>query len=307
MSETLILDLAKLVISAAWADGELSIEEKNALKDLLFSLDAVSADDWAVLTMYMESPVSDEERQELLNRVISGIQNREDKALALKTLERLFSVDGKVTPEEESLMTQLKSDLSKVGGGLFSGFTKALKSAIGHRKATVTSSCLRENDARDYIHNTIYYDLTRQQKISGVIIDRPESELRKLCLATGLLAHIANIDTVISDAEQAAIRTIIMEDWALTGKQANLFVSISCDRATKGLDYFRLANSFFECTDRVERKNFLKTLFRIANAANKTDLTEIENIARISKIMKLSHKDFIDAKLTISRADRNGF
>ena len=305
-NETLILDLAKLVISAAWTDGKLSNEEINALKDLLFSLDEVSAEDWTVLTMYMESPVNEEEHKELLGRVIKGIRTSEDKAFALVTLERLFGSDGKVTPEEESLLMQLKSDISEVGTGILSGFSSALKSAILQRKTAVLSSCLRENESNDYIHNTIYYDLMQKQKNSGVTIARPENELRKFCLATGLLAHVANVDEIISTEEKDAMCAIIVEDWELTKEQAKLFVSISCDRTTRGLDYFRLSNGFFECTTIEGRRGFLKTLFRIANAADKTSNDEIEEIRKIAKSLKLSHKNFIDAKLTISREDRNG-
>ena len=305
-NRNLILALAKLVISAAWADGELSNEEVNALKDLLFSLDEVSAEDWTVLTMYMESPVSDAEKEELLERVTKAIRSNDDKAFVLKTLEQLFHCDGKVTPEEQKLMEELRGDVSEVATGFFSGMSRALKSAIVQRGAAVQASCLREHDSDDYIRNTIYYDLVRKQKDSLVTIDRPEAEVRKLCLATGLLSHIANVDAVISREEQEAMRRIIAEDWGLSEEQAELLASISYDRTTRGLDYFRLSHGFFECTGIEERQRFLKTLFCIANAANKTDNTAIEEIRRIAKSLKLSHRDFIDAKLTVPRADRNG-
>ena len=302
----LILDLAKLVISAAWADGELANEEVNALKELLFSLDEVSAEDWTTLKMYMESPTSAEETEELLKQVTNAIRSSEDKVFALNVLEQLFKCDGKVTDEEQKLMDKLKGDISDVDTGLLSGISRALKSAIQERKAAVQATCLREQDSEDYIKNTIYYDLMRKQEELSVTIDRPESEVRKLCLATGLLSHLANVDEVIEEEEQAAMRKIIAEDWVLSDEQAGLLVSICCDRATRGFDYFRLSHGFYECTSIEERRKFLKTLFLIANAANKTDNEEIEEIRRISKSLKLSHTDFIDAKLTISREDRKG-
>ena len=305
-NKAFILDLAKLVVSAAWADGELSNEEVNALKDLLFSLDEVSAEDWAVLTMYMESPVSEVEKKELFERVLKAIHTSEDKALALETLERLFRCDGKVTPEEETLLEEFKSNISEIGTGIFSGFSKALKSAILQRKTAVQSSCLREHDSEDYVRNTIYYELQQKQKSQGVSLEKAEPEIRKLCLAAGLLAHIANVDSDFADEEQDTMRRIIAADWGLSHEQADLLAQISCDRATKGLDYFRLSHGFFECTTLEERREFLKTLFRIANASDKTDNDEIEEIRRVAKSLKLPHKDFIDAKLTIPREDRNG-
>ena len=85
--------------------------------------------------------------------------------------------------------------------------------------------------------------------------------------------------------------------------EAELITEISCCRVLQGLDYFRLTRSFFECTSNDERKLFLVLLFQIANACNKTSYDETEEIRRISHSLKLSHKDFIAAKITISDED----
>ncbi len=53
-------------------------------------------------------------------------------------------------------------------------------------------------------------------------------------------------------------------------------------------------------------KRFLKSLFQIANASEKTSFDEIEEIRFIAQQLKLSHSDFIEAKLTIPREDRKG-
>lgn len=301
-----IIDLAKLVVSAAWVDGELANDEINALKDLLFSLEEVSSEDWTILEMYMDSPTTEAEKKELLERVINGIKTSEDKTLALKMLQRLFTCDGKVTLEEETFLEEFKNEISLVGTNILSRFSSALKSAVQRRKETVQSSCLREYDYEDYVKNTIYYELQRKQKDQGISLEKADTEIRKLCLAAGLLARIANVDLDIADEERETMCRIIAEDWDLSHEQAGMLVQISCDRTTKGLDYFRLSLGFFECTTLEERKEFLKTLFRIANATDKTDNEEIEEIRRVAKGLKLSHKDFIDAKLTIPREDRNG-
>ena len=302
----MILELAKMAIAASWADGVLSNDEINALKDLLFRIDDVTGEDWTILEMYMDSPTSEEEVAALLNRVILYIRNDNDKAFAIKTLEDLFCCDGEVTLEETELLEKFKDGISSASTDVISSITKAFKSAIGKRDATVQSSCLRENKMADYVMNTIYYDLEQKVGEPSVAFNRSEGEIRKLCLAAGLLSHIAYIDEVISPEEQEAMTTIIMEDWGLMKDKAELFVAISCDRATKGLDYFRLTHGFFECTNREERKYFLKTLFRIANASDNTSYEEIEAIRKIAGSLKVPHEDFIEAKLTIPRTDRNG-
>jgi hypothetical protein len=71
---TLILALAKVIIAAAWADGQVTLEETNSLKDLLFRLPRssrkhgrrISAREWAALEIYMESPIDGTERDRLV-------------------------------------------------------------------------------------------------------------------------------------------------------------------------------------------------------------------------------------------------
>ena len=57
-----IMALAKVMIAAAWADGAVSIEEMNSLKDLLFQLPEMTASDWSELDIYIETPIGDAER-----------------------------------------------------------------------------------------------------------------------------------------------------------------------------------------------------------------------------------------------------
>lgn len=306
MDKTFIMALAKLLIAAAWADGELSAEEINALKDLLFTLDDVSAEDWNVLEMYMESPPSESEKKALTDQVLNAIRNNREKELVIQTLENLFQSDGKVTREEKALLDEIRKEIDGVDTNIFSGFTRAFKSVISKRRDAVSSSSLREADADEYINNTIYYDLVQKQKNEKITVTKPEPELRKICLAAGLLGHVANTDEDISKEEQKEIITIISQDWALSAEDAELLLNLSLDRVRKGLDYFRLSHNYFALTTHEERREFIKTLFRVANASEKTDNQEIEEIRRIANSLKLSHKDFIDAKLTIPREDRNG-
>jgi uncharacterized tellurite resistance protein B-like protein len=72
------------------------------------------------------------------------------------------------------------------------------------------------------------------------------------------------------------------------------------------LDVVRLAWNFFDQTTRQERNDFVRVLFQVANAAQKTSSEEIKLIEFIAKSLKLTHREFIDAKLTIPRADRGG-
>ena len=299
-----IMDLAKLLIAAAWADGELQNEEINALKDLLFNLEDVSGDEWSQLEIYMDSPVSSEEREELLWTVLEKIKSEEEKDLVVGTLEKLFQADGVVTEEEQAVLDEIKEGVLGVNIGLLARLSQMIKATVTERGETYKSAAQRESQVDDFIENTIYYKLKSESDKKGIKIELPGQEVRKICLAAGLLAKISAVDAEISGDEKKAIKQVLSEEWDLSEQQAQIVTQISCDRTLQGLDYFRLSRGFFECTTLDERRNFIKCLFKIANASDKTSYDETEEIRRISNSLKLTHKDFIEAKLTIPDDER---
>ena len=101
--EKLIIALAKVLIAAAWADHELTHDEVNSMKDLLFFLPQLSARQWASLQIYLEAPVGDEERARLVAELQDAISSSEDKALALRTLDEMVHADGTLSGEDEEV------------------------------------------------------------------------------------------------------------------------------------------------------------------------------------------------------------
>jgi len=299
-----IMDLAKLLIAAAWADGRLQNEEINALKDLLFNLKDVTGDEWSHLEIYMDSPVGPQEREKLLVTVLEQIESEEDKELVVATLENLFQADGIVTGEEITFLDEVKKGVLDVDTGVLARLSKMITTAISGRGRTYSSAAQRESQIDDYIENNVYYHLKSESEKKGIKFDLPARQVKKLCLAAGLLARISVVDANISEDEKRTIKDVLSKQWHLSEQQAEIVTEISCDRTLKGLDYFRLTRGFFDCTTLDERRNFIKCLFRIANASEKTSHDEIEEIRKISNSLKLTHKDFIEAKLTIPDEDR---
>jgi uncharacterized tellurite resistance protein B-like protein len=302
--ETFIMDLAKLLIAAAWVDGELSNEEINSLKDLLFTIPDISGEAWKQLEIYMDSPVTSEEREALLSRVLTGITSNKDKTLVIETLTRLFQADGKISDEESALLQDIKEALSKAHTGVFARMSRVITTSVKRRNETSKAATQRESRIDDFIMNTVYYQLEPERIEKGLAFNLPERQIRKLCFASGLLARIAAVDSGISENERNSIQSILSEEWELSDQEAGLVTEISCHRVLKGLDFYRTTRGFFDCTTHDERKAFLKCLFKIANASDMTAYEEVEEIRRISESLKLSHKDFIEAKLTIPREDR---
>lgn len=297
------MDLSKLLIAAAWVDGKLQNEEINSLKDLIFSLEGINAEQWAELEIYMDSPVTSQERDELLNKVLGQIKTEQDKVFIIDTLEKLVQADGIVGDKEAKVMSELKEEIVSVKTGVLATISQIIKGAINKRSDQYLSSTQRETMIGDFIKNTIYYQLVSDAKKKGLEINLDDQKIRKLCFAGGLMAKVAAVDSEISDEEKKAMKKYLSGLWGLSEIEAELVAEISCQRILKGLDYYRLTRGFCECTNYDERRIFLACLFQIANACKKTSFDETEEIRTISQSLKLTHKDFIAAKLTISDED----
>lgn len=297
------MDLSKLLIAAAWVDGKLQNEEINSLKDLIFSLEGINAEQWAELEIYIDSPVTSQERDELLNKVLGQIKTEQDKVFIIDTLEKLVQADGIVDDKEAKVMSELKEEIVSVKTGVLATISQIIKGAINKRSDQYLSSTQRETMIGDFIKNTIYYQLVSDAKEKGLEINLDDQKIRKLCFAGGLMAKVAAVDSEISDEEKKAMKKYLSGLWGLSEIEAELVAEISCQRILKGLDYYRLTRGFCECTNYDERRIFLACLFQIANACKKTSFDETEEIRTISQSLKLTHKDFIAAKLTISDED----
>lgn len=301
-----VLELGKLVVAAAWADGALTNEEVNALKDLLFLVPDVSGEEWLVLELYMASPVGREERERLVRSVAAKIRSAEDQQLVLSTLTKLMEADGAVEEDERAALEALKPDVESAPTGALAYLAQGVRAAMRRRTQRAAAGPNREERLDDFIKNRVYYQLTNELERQGRPVTLGDADARKVCLAGGIMAYVAWTDEGFSEAERRAITRALVEHWGVSEEVAALIVQLSASSIVKGLDLVRLTRNFFECTTIEERRAFLRVLFQVANACGKTSFDEINAIQRIATGLKLSHTEFIDAKLTIPREDRGG-
>ncbi len=291
-----IFNLAKLMIAAAWADGELSNDEINALKDLLFMIPDITMDEWKKLELYMASPVGQEEADMLLEKVLNDISTEDDKKLIIDSLTKLVNADGILSDEEAEFLEQVKIAVDEKKTGLFSQLGNLLGGSVIKRMGNVKD---REEMLDDFIHNTVYFKLVKELEARGKQIKLSEEQIRVMSLAAALMARTAWADDKISSSEKEEIKNILMVNWSLQENEADLVTEISCASVTTGIDYYRLTRTFYDSAGFDDRKLLIYSLFRIAASAGDISAKEIEDIRAVANAFKLDHKDFIDAKLAV--------
>ena len=297
-----IMSLAKVIIAAAWADGAIAEDEELCLKDLLWRLPEVQARRWDELAIYLDAPVGAAERARLIAELRSRISTAGQRELALSKLDELVSADGVVSEREQVVVAEVRAALESADAGVWGAVSRLL---IGRRAAAAAAAPNREAYLNDFVRNRVYYQLRRQLTARGIVWDVPDAELRRLGLAGGLLALVAQTAEGVTDEERAAMVEALRAAWSLPAESAALVVEVAlADGDT--LDFYRLVREFAEVTTDDERRRFLDALFGVAAADGAATFEEIEQIRLVALGLKLSHAEFIEAKMRLPRERRHG-
>lgn len=296
----LIMTLGKVIIAAAWVDGAISEEEVNSLKDLLWRLPAVNAQEWNQLDIYLDSPVDAAERERLVAELRAQTTSPEARDFARKTLDDMVAADGVVSERERAVVAEIKNSLETADAGMWGSFSRML---VGRRTEAVAAGPNREVYLNDFVRNRVYYKMRQRLSAENIEWEISDAELRRLGLAGGLLALIGRVSAGVDDDERAAMVGALQSGWSLPKESAELVVEVATADGDK-LDLYRLVREFAEVTTPEERRGFLNALFAVAAADDKASFEEIEEIRLISMGLKLSHQEFIDAKLTVPREHR---
>jgi uncharacterized tellurite resistance protein B-like protein len=271
------------------------------LKDLLFRLPELTGREWATLEMYIQSPVGDAERERLVDQLKGQLKSSKDRALAKQALEELVGADGVVTDEERAVIDSIEAEIDAVNLGRFG---RLISGSVTRREEALQDAPNREEHFEDYIKNKVYYGVQLRKDDQEISLDIPDSKLRLLSLAGGIMARVAHVDLEVSADEIAAMTKALEDGWELSGDQAEFVVEVAVSEIGPDMDYYRLTREFFENTDHDQRAGFLNVLFAVGDADGHVTNEEIEEIRTISNALRLPHKNFIDAKLTIPKDRR---
>ena len=293
--------LAKVLIASAWADGEISLDEKNCLKDIIFRLAGtggqLSGREWSLLDMYMDSPVLAEERARLVADLQAAIQTSAERQYVLDALQMMADADGVSGPDEQRVITEIGAAVDGAAAGFMDGLNRLLGGAMRRRSAAVSEAPNREMFFDDYLQNKVYYETSRRLREEGRSLDLSDAEMRRLGLAGGMMARIAQVDREISADEYAAIVRTMMATWSLDRETAEFVADVATSSLDYTYDYYRMTREFAAETSNEERRNFLTALFILAGVDGGASFDETEEIRLVAQGLNLSHQDFIDAKL----------
>ena len=298
-----LLTLAKALIAAAWADNNISEEEKHCLKDIIFHLSdsGLSGEEWLMLEMYMNAPIETAERTRLLADLQEAIRTPAEKRYVLQALQQMVEADGESTDAEQRVIQEMGQAVEEADVGLLDGLNRLLGGTLRRRSAAVANAPNRETFFEDFLNNRVYFEVNQRLQREGRQLVLSETELSRLGLAGGLMARVANVDRQITEAELEAIASLIEQHWDVSREEATFVADVAVSALDVNYDYYRMTREFATSTTPEERRHFLVILFHIAAADGEVSFDETEEIRQIATGIHLSHPDFINAKLQVTK------
>ena len=291
----LIIALAKVIIAVAWADHELDEEEIESLKDVVHHLGStfdmgsqLSGHEWEQLKMYMESPVDQEELDQLVINLQNAIRNADEKELVLNSLDNIVKSDGEVTEEEQAVLDEIKASIDLVGTGV-GRLGWAVRKSMGRRSKQAQSTVT--------LGSTVI-------SANGEL-DMSDADLRRLVLAAGLMARIAYVDREVLAEEQQLMEDVMKAYWKASPEESSFVAKVVIDEGTANIDQVRLMREFTEVYDKFERAKFLEVLFGVAISDGDISMEEDREIEAICRGIGLLNKEFVDAKSKFDRTRTN--
>jgi uncharacterized tellurite resistance protein B-like protein len=297
----LAMALAKVVIAAAWADGNLAPEEVNSLKNMLAEAGqtvgsgemALTMQDWAELDIYLYSPVGPDERRRLVEELAANLRGPRDRALAFEALDQLLSADRVTTDDERRVAGEIRAALERADAGPLAAFGTLLRRGFGVKAPGPN----REQYLDEFLNNRVYYAVrVRLGKAPEEDLGIPAEEARKLALAGGILATVARVDANVAEAERERIVAALEQGWGLSRDRATLVAEAAIEESKANLDPYTLTYTFAQSTTVEERVRFLDALFAVAAADGGISSEESAEISRIANAIRLEQRHFVEAK-----------
>lgn len=291
MNRKLVETVAKVIVVAGWADKNLTSAEIENLKDLLFQFQRSAVPDPredAMFQLYTASPIDTAEQERLVHELREAVWSEEDKAFVRSALKKMVESDGKITDYESALLNHINVAIESIDTGPLGDLGRLVRAALQRRSLAVRNAPNREKHFEDFLNNKVYYEVRRRLDLGDAELDISEENLRKLSIAAGLMARVAQVDQIVLANEVDKITSSLQARWGVSREAALFVMECAISDVSKDFDYLRMTREFIELTAPDERVKLLDLLFAVAKADGMVSNDELLEITFIADYLLLS-------------------
>jgi len=299
MRESKRVEFVRALIAAAWADGAISYQEMNSLKEYMQQLDLTN-EECSSLEPYLEDIIEAKQAAQLIEDFLVNARKSERETL-VAAIRDMVLVDGRLSSREEEFLSLFEEVAQEVSTPTL--FVNSLKQVWERSEPPAAEDTGEFQSAAlvdVFYKNRVLYEVKRklQENRGSLELDETvEAELRRLCAIGALLGRVANADEVFDDDERQKIAMLLHQASAMRRTDIDLIVDIIRAEVEKGLDYLPFVREFAETASAGDREDILELLFKVAGADGQIGHAESEEFRLIAKALGISHRAFINARV----------
>lgn len=243
------ISLVRVLIALARADGEISHDELNFLKDFMFKFD-LTGDEWAKIEMYMEDPVTQEEAELLIHDFVQRLGGARERQQVIEALQKMTAADGVTTPEEKAFLERFSGIINEAGPApaLF-GRIRGLFQETVFKPARRSK---RSEELHEFLNNRVLFKVRRKLERDKLSIEADPEALT-----------YASLHQPLTDTQMAVLKKHLKEIAGFDNEGTAVIESVIRE-AAGSLDRFRLTREFYEKSAPAQRIQLVECLFDIA-------------------------------------------
>jgi uncharacterized tellurite resistance protein B-like protein len=284
-------DRSELAVLAAlaWADGEVTPEEAEALRRTASRMD-LTAEERAELETLLREPVPLDRFEALVGELRRTHPTAEDQRLLLERADGMTRADDRLDPEEERRVAILRAVLEPAEAGSLLG---RLRGVLGTAKRSV-------REAGDAVTTPLRALLERAERDPGGP-GRPAREDRARLTLVGLLARrVAPAGGLGAATPAADVRPALQRAMDLSTPEVEMIVAAMRSEERTEADRQRLCAELNRRSDEGERLRVLRGLFAVAAAGGPVTREEESEIRLIANYLWIDPQEFHRVRLEMT-------
>ena len=277
------ISLGKLLIAAAWVDGELNDAELKCLKNLILRFPYVTFEDWRKLKIYLAYPLTEFEQETIVKDFTAKVFSKGHSSKAWSYLIELLKADGKISSEEREFAHMLDNEIQKSS----ISFLRKLKyilfqSSIESQPGWDSSHKGREKFIHEFFDNPVYFLFRKAILNEDISILHSKSELQNICLFASILSWFAKLDGYISKNEKLSIQEAIVKYCDIDSKLAALIIKISNSIDVNELQLSNLCSEFRQSSTNIEQENIFISVSKLITTDHIVTHVEFEGFRTLA-------------------------
>ena len=297
--------LGKILVSAAWVDGELNQREMNCLKNLILQFPGITFEDWRKLKIYLAYPIGKKEQDSIAKDFIDRVYLTEHRKKAWNALITVLQSDGRVNIEEKKFAEELDAALVENS----ESFLRKLKYFLLQHSTNDTQTWSNDLNSRDrliheFFDNPVYFLFRKVLLKEDLQIPQTKPELQKICLYAAILCWVSNADEKITLPELKSIRSILVETCGVSNEVAKCIQEVAYAFDISEIQLRDLTKSLRDVTTKSERNELFMAMSTLVAVDGESSDDELECMRTIAVYLEISTFVWVNALNKIMEKER---